>query len=288
MGDWMDEPIVDPTLAPRDRSRLLNASSPLVGSPDRDPPPWVRWLFRAGAVVTGAGGALFTAAAYRTDHEAAALSAVMVLIITMLLAGVAPPGIGHRQPSAYAGRYVIPATLDGAALGLLARARQAVMDVSGSRVHRLGLLDAIANDVVLPERLWEIACLLRTHTELRAEQAAALAEVMTPELAAVLEAQREALDLSVAAVAGRVRELEAYASRVREADAALRVQELQKSNERYRDLLAQTGDTEGLRHLIDQADALTGSLREAIAAGQTLDSELAAGDPRRTPGAARP
>ncbi|MGP3918744.1 hypothetical protein [Nonomuraea sp. 10N515B] len=286
MGDWMDEPIVDPTLAQRDRSRLLNASSPLVGSPDRDPPPWVRWLFRAGAVVTGAGGALFTAAVYRTDNEAAALSAVMVLVITMLLAGVARPGMGHR--SAYAGRYVVPATLDGAALGLLARARQAVMDVSGSRVHRLSLLDAIANDVVLPERLWEIACLLRTHTELRAEQAAALAEVMTPELAAVLEAQREALDLSVVAVAGRVRELEAYASRVREADAALRVQELQKSNERYRDLLAQTGDTEGLRHLIDQADALTGSLREAIAAGQTLDSELAAGDPRRTPGAACP
>ncbi|MGI5285873.1 hypothetical protein ACQEVF_21410 [Nonomuraea polychroma] len=270
MGDWIDEPIVDPTLSARDRSRLLNAASPLPGPPDRDPPPWVRWLFRLGAVVTGGGGALFTVAAYHTDPEAAGLSAVMVMVITMLFIGVTRPSMGHRRYCRYAGHYVIPSALDDAALDLLARARQAVMDVSGSRVHRLGLLDAVANDVVLPERLWEIASLLRTHTELRAEQAAALGEVMTPELAAVLQAQREALGLSVAAVAARVEELEAYARRVREADAALRAQELQKSNERYRDLLARTGDTEGLRHLIDQADTLTKSLRAECDPGAAL------------------
>ncbi|TMR22365.1 hypothetical protein ETD86_11740 [Nonomuraea turkmeniaca] len=274
MGDWVDEPIVDPTMPVRDRSRFFGTPWPLLGPSDHDTPRWARWLLGGGAVVTGAGGALFTIAVYRTDMEAAGLAVVMVFCIMLLLFGISRPDMGHRQRR-YAGRYVVPAQLDSPALDLLARARQAVMEVSGSRVHRLGLLDAIANDVVLPERLWEIASLLRTHTELRAEQAAALAEVMTPELTAVLEAQREALGRSVAAVAGRVRELEAYASRVREADAALRAQELQKSHHRYRDLLAQTGDTEGLRHLIGQAGALTKSLHEEIALG----TETIAGDP---------
>ncbi|TMR90193.1 hypothetical protein [Nonomuraea basaltis] len=273
METWIDQPIIDPTVSGRVRSRLTG-TPPLLGRPDLELPRWVRWLFGAGAAVTGAGGTLFTIAAARTDGVSASLSAVMVFAITVIFVGLTRPGMGHRRPRPYAGRYVIPAELDPAALALLARARQAVMDVTGSRVNRLGLLDAIANDVVLPERLWEIARLVRTHTELRAEQAEALADLMTPELAAVLEPQRQALGRSVAAVAARVRELEAYASRVREADSALRAQDLQKSNDRYRDLLAQTGDTESLRQLIDQADALTTILRDAIRAGRTLDAEI--------------
>ncbi|MGN9843881.1 hypothetical protein ACTMTI_37720 [Nonomuraea sp. H19] len=265
MGGWIDEPIVDPAIPKRDRSRLMGAASPLLGRPDQEPPRWVRWLFGAGAAVTGGGGALFAAAAFHTDHESAGLAAMMVFLITVLFVGVARPSAG-RLARRYAGRYVLPAELDPAGLDLLARARQAIEDVTGSRVHRLGLLDGIANDVVLPEVLWDIADLLRTQTALRAEQAEALAEVMTPELAAVLGPQREALGRSAAAVAGRVRELEAYAHRVRAADSALRACDLQRSNDTYRDLLARTGDTEGLRQLIDQADMLTGSLREAIAA----------------------
>jgi hypothetical protein len=280
MGDWIDEPIMDPAVPERTRSRLSRAQSPLLGRPDSEPPRWVRWLLGAGAAVAGLGGALFAAAAFHTDHESAGLAAMMVFLITVLFAGVARLGHGQRLAHRYAGRYVVPAQLDQAALRLLARARRAVMDVTGSRVNRLGLLDAIANDVVLPERLWDIARLLRTQTSLRAEQAEALAEVMTPELAAVLDPQRQALGRSVAAVAGRVRELEAYASRVREADSALRAHDLQQSNDRYRDLLAQTGDTEGLRQLMDQAGTLTTSLREALTAAQTLSSELGALDKR--------
>jgi hypothetical protein len=158
---------------------------------------------------------------------------------------------------------VLPADLDDPALDLLARARQAIAAVFGSRVNRLGLLDSVANDVVLPERLWEIARLLRVHTGLRAEQAEALTEVMTPELADVLDAQRRALAHSVAAVEEQVRELEEYAHRVRTADAALRAHDLRESDPRYRDLLALTTDTEAVPRLIDQADALTGILRRA-------------------------
>jgi hypothetical protein len=79
----------------------------------------------------------------------------------------------------------------------------------------------------------------------------------------------------VAAVTERVWELEVYAGLVKAADSALRAQELQHSNDRYRDLLAQTGDAEGLRDLTGQADTLARSLREAVEAGQTLASEVA-------------
>lgn len=258
MGGWIDEPIVDPTVPERARKRLADAPGP----PDRDLPLWVRGLFAVSAVFTGLSGLLFTMAVYRVDQASAGLTALTVLVAAMIFIGLSRPGMGHRRPRPYAGRYVVPAELDDAALDLLARARQAVMAVTSSRAHRLGLLDAVANHVVLPDRLWEIARLARVHTELRAEQQQALAEVMTPELAAVLDAQREALAHSVAAVTERVRELEEYAGRVREADAALRARDLRQSNDRYRDLLAHTSDTEGLTRLIDQADVLTRTLRE--------------------------
>ncbi|MFI7707659.1 hypothetical protein [Nonomuraea sp. NPDC049480] len=261
MGDWMDEPIVDPTVPRRERLRLISRSSPLA---DRDLPRYVRWQFGVAAVVTCVGGTLFTIAAARTDGESAGLSALMVLVIMLVLVGLSRPGMGHRRPRRYTGRYVVPSELDDAALDLLGRARQAVREVTASRVHQLGLLDAIADDIVLPDRLWEIARLLRTHTELRAEQAEAMLEVMTPELAAVLGSQRQALGRSVAAVAEWVRELEEYALRVRAADAALRAHELRQSDDRYRDLLARTADTEGLTHLIDQADALNRTLRRTL------------------------
>ncbi len=263
MGGWMDEPIVDPTIPERDRSRLVTLPLPRLHRPDPVPSRWVRWLLGLGVAVTGTGGALFAAGAFYSDHESAGLAAMMVFLMTVLLAGVARPGPESRLARRYIGRYLMPDELDDSARELLTRARRAVIDVSGSRVNRLGLLDAIAiaNDVVLPERLWEIARLLRTHTELRAEQAQALAEEMTPELAAVLEPQQEALARSVAAVTEQVRDLEEYAIRVRAADAALRANELRESDERYRDLLARTGDTEAVARLIDQADALNTILR---------------------------
>ncbi|MGW0802666.1 hypothetical protein [Nonomuraea sp. NPDC002799] len=271
----MDEPIVDPALPRRDRWRAVGALAVLLGSPDPEPPRWTRVLFAAGAGVTGVSGALFAVAAFQTDHESAGLAAVMVFLVTVLFIGVARPAASRRPAGRYAGRYVIPSELDTIGLDLLARARRAIQDVTASRVNRGGLLDEVANDVVLRQRLWEVARLVRMQAELRAEQADALAEVMTPELAAVLEPQQEALGRSVAAVTEWVWELEVYAGRVRAADSALRACELQRSDDRYRDLLAESGDAEGLRALSDQADALTRMLREAIAAGQTLADEIA-------------
>ncbi|MFI7135032.1 hypothetical protein ACIBQ1_55865 [Nonomuraea sp. NPDC050153] len=267
----MDEPIVDPAASRRERRRIFGVRALLLGRRDPAPPRWMRRLFAAAAGVTGLSGALFAVGALQTDHESAAMAGLMVFLVTVLYIGLSLP-----EPERKGGeRHVFPAELDSQALTLLARARQAIMEVTGSRVNRLGLLDTVANDVVLPERLWHIARLLRTQTELRAEQAEARAEMMTPELAAVLEPQQEALRRSVAAVTERVWELEVYAGRVKAADSALRAQELQQSNDRYRDLLAQTGDAEGLRDLTEQADTLARSLREAVEAGQTLASEIA-------------
>ncbi|MBB5775355.1 hypothetical protein [Nonomuraea jabiensis] len=267
----MDEPIVDPAASRRERRRIGGVRTLLLGRREPAPPPWMRRLLAVAAGVTGLSGALFGAAALRTDHESAGMAGLMVFLVTTLYVGLSLP-----EPERRGGEHhVHPAELDSQALILLARARQAILEVTDSRVHRLGLLDTVANDVVLPERLWHIACLLRTQTELRAEQAEARAELMTPELAAVLEPQQEALRRSVAAVTERVWELEVYAGHVKAADSALRAQELQRSNDRYRDLLARTGDAEGLRDLTERADTLARSLREAVEAGQTLASEVA-------------
>ncbi|MEV0621672.1 hypothetical protein AB0I81_50660 [Nonomuraea sp. NPDC050404] len=271
MENWIDQPIVDPLIPERDRDRLTGALSLLLGRPDPEPAPWVRHLFAVGAAFAAVAGAVLASVAFRTGYDSAGLAAAMMFLSGVLFAGIARPNPGARLTRRYTGRYVIPAELDDAALDLVARARRAVEDVSTSRVHRQGLLDAIANDVVLPQHMWDIARLVRTQADLRAEQAEALAqEVMTPELTAVLGPQQEALRRSVAAVTERVWELEVYAARVREADAALRASELQRSNDRYLDLLAQTGDTEGVHTLTAQADALTQSLRKAITAAHPL------------------
>lgn len=174
----------------------------------------------------------------------------------------------------YRTRYVIPVDLDVEANQLLERARTACGRVLSSEVYGRGLFNAIANDVVLPGQLWEIARLLREHTTLRAEQNRAASGVVTPELMAVLEPQRRALGRSLDAVTQRIQALEAYAYRVQEADAALMAQELLQSNSRYQALLAQTDDLSAMNALQRDTDAaaeaLGRSIRNAIDAGKAL------------------
>jgi hypothetical protein len=97
---------------------------------------------------------------------------------------------------------------------------------------------------------------------------------MTPALRDVLAPQRQALDLSVAAVTRRIEALEEYAELVRAAESAYTAQRLLGSNDKYRDLLAGTDDKESLQQLTAQAQqtetALRDSLAMAIHTGQTL------------------
>ncbi|MEV5559036.1 hypothetical protein AB0L44_35700 [Nonomuraea wenchangensis] len=171
-------------------------------------------------------------------------------------------------------RFVTVAELSPPGRALLERARRAVRVVQRSEAMRRHLLDVVANEVLLPRQVWEIARLLRVQHELQHEQDAARHGLVTDELRAVLDPQQEALDRSLAAVTARVEGLERYARRVQEADAALRAREALDNNHKYRALLAATDDTEGMAALTAHGDALeetlARSVREAIEAGQTL------------------
>ncbi|MGW4793736.1 hypothetical protein ACWEPC_15180 [Nonomuraea sp. NPDC004297] len=175
----------------------------------------------------------------------------------------------------YRDRVVLVSELSPPGRALLERARGAVMTVYASRAMRGRLLDGLANEVLLPRQIWEIAMLLRVHTHLGKEQERARRGVVTPELAAVLEPQQEALRRSVASVTARIERLERYAHRVQEADAALRAREALDANDKYRALLAHTDDAEGMHALETHGAALeetlSRSVRVAIEAGQTLD-----------------
>ncbi|RBQ15289.1 hypothetical protein DP939_36200 [Spongiactinospora rosea] len=190
------------------------------------------------------------------------------------------------EASAREARLAGTAGLDAEGHTLYGRAWRAVAVVQESRAGRMGLLDDVANDVVLPRRLTGILEVLWDQAALRAEQADAMREAMTPELRAVLGPQREALARSVRAVTRQVEDLEEYARRVQNADSALRAHDLLDSNQKYLDLLARTEDAEGVRDLTAQAAdleaALAQSLRDAVSAGRTL-ALPAADDPPTLP-----
>jgi len=180
-----------------------------------------------------------------------------------------------RLALVYHGRYLCIADFDEPAWTLLTRARRAVKVVLASQVNAEGRLGDLANAQVLPRYMWEIAQTLREQTLLRAEQTAAVKGVIvTPGLEAVLAPQRAALQRSADVTAEKVARLEDYARHVMRADAALRAHEQLGRNDRYRALLAQTGDESGLAELTGHADALRSALaqsvEEAIAAGRTL------------------
>ncbi|MFF5247185.1 hypothetical protein ACFY3V_23095 [Streptosporangium sp. NPDC000095] len=272
MEDWIDEPIVDPIVSESDRQKIISMPVLLRGSSELS--PRTRQFFTVSGYIAGVIGAFLAGVAIQSDSQYAAFVAVLALIIAGLFVSNGRPGLAARLQHLYGDCYIVPADLDDSSLGLIRRARKAIDSVSASRVNRLGMLDDIANDVVLPEKLWSIARLLRTQVALRAEQDEAMSEVVTPELTAILAPQQEALNRSVASVVKQVVELEDYANRVQEADAALRAHELLKSNDKYRDLLAQTDDAQGLRNLTEQVNLLESTLaknlRDAIDAGQTL------------------
>ena len=159
---------------------------------------------------------------------------------------------------------------------VLERVRKATSIVHGSEVKRLGLLDGVGNDVILPRETWEISRLLLRQTLLIQRQLEARrGVVLTTELKAVLAPQEAALVRSFEATLHRVNIVEEYARRVQEADAALRAQALLGDNDQYRALLAHTDDVEGMQYLSRQSLAVSGvlakSVREAVEAGQTLN-----------------
>ncbi|GAA3112725.1 hypothetical protein GCM10020001_034590 [Nonomuraea salmonea] len=124
-------------------------------------------------------------------------------------------------------RFVVVSDLLPKFRQVLERVRKAASIVHASDVKRLGLLDGVGNDVILPRETWEIARLLLRQTLLIQRQSEARrGVVLTPELKAVLAPQEAALVRSFEATLHRVGIVEEYARRVQEADAALRAQAL--------------------------------------------------------------
>jgi hypothetical protein len=278
IGQW---PVTDPEIPREDRERIL-------GNPAFSGVP--RYAGNGGSsemrafqlilllIAEGVFFGIMCVVALAVDPRAflvAALGSAAVFVLSAIRGGIWVSGTStDRLRRLYRNRYVMANELDGEAHALLQRTRNAIGRIYSSRVHRAGLLDAVANDLILPRQLYEIAWLLRFQTNLRHEQAAARRGVMTPELHAVLEPQRRALERSVADVTERVEKLERYAHNTQEADAALRAQDLLRSNDKYRYLLAHTDDAQGMHYLAAQAgvveDTLARTVTEAIQTGQTL------------------
>jgi hypothetical protein len=182
----------------------------------------------------------------------------------------------------YHRRYVCPpCDLDATARQTWQRAVVAVEKISRSEVVRLQLIDSVRVMTVLPYHLWDIARRLAQLSALRADHEVILEGVADddPDVAVVLNPQRRAHELAGDDIERRVRDLEVFAARVEEADAARRreeaVRRLADLNDEHRDLLAHVGDGDGsdmpaandVQSVIDQANA---ALRAANEAGRSL------------------
>jgi hypothetical protein len=185
----------------------------------------------------------------------------------------------------YHRRYVCPPQdLDAEARQAWQRTVLAANKTARSDVVRQQLIDSVRVTTVLPYHLWDIAERLARVSGLRGSHRDILDGVATddPDVAVVLEPQRQAHALAVADIERRVRDLEVFASRVMEADAAKRreeaVRRLADLNDVHRDLVARVGsttnplgsdlpETHDVQAVIDQAHK---AVRAANEAGRSL------------------
>jgi hypothetical protein len=186
----------------------------------------------------------------------------------------APEGDGAKTMSKYRGRYLSGKDLDDPAHDLLTRAADAVDGVLRSALYRDGLLDRIGNDVVLPQRLWDIAQLVHRQTRLRAEMERAGTRDWPTELKATVTPQLRALKKSVQSAHRQVGQLEKYSRLVARAEQVYAARTMMDDNQKYMDLLAETHDEESVAELTAEARRLArrfaGDLEEAIEAGKVL------------------
>ncbi|MFC7381201.1 hypothetical protein [Sphaerisporangium rhizosphaerae] len=220
--------------------------------------PW--GMIALGAAVTGLGGAQALAGDPKLREARRRLR------------------VAHR----HAGRYVLPEDLDERCGELLARAQRAVAEVLESRVHRDGLLDAIANTVTLPSELWRLGVRLADLTRTRREHERIVPRDVPADIAGMFTPYDEVLERAHRSLAARVESLEDYAREVRRADAVYRAyRQLGVLRERipdYERLLAETADdqtalpaVEGLSGQAHEVERVfRSSIEEARRAGTHL------------------
>ncbi|WP_433165712.1 hypothetical protein [Kribbella sp. CA-247076] len=189
------------------------------------------------------------------------------LLFTAGIAALAGESRAHGVARKYHGQYLLTEDWDERGRALMRRAQQAIERIQDSEVSRRGLLDAAKNDVVLPEQLWDIGRVLHQISALRGRQANIEEQLRTARLEAVLQPQRQALDLSANAMEAKVAKLEQYADQVRAADAVLEVETALEGalqdRDRYVELLSST-EVAGHSGLIEELSQETADLRETL------------------------
>jgi hypothetical protein len=200
--------------------------------------------------------------------------------------GTAPvPRAAQRTASICHRRYVVPRLdFDQEARKVWERTVSALEQIMQSDVVRLRLIDSVQVAAVLPYHRWEIAERLARLSALRASHHDILRGIKAddPDVAAILEPQRRVHQLAIEDVQQRLRDLEVFASRVAEADAARRredaVRRLSELNDSHRDLVASLGHggsdiemtkrvSQDVQTLIDQANE---AVKQANDAGRSL------------------
>lgn len=233
-----DRATVDPDLGPEE-ARLLRRALAQVREqeplPPRIPGPFAGG--RTGQAILVTAGVAFTLAFMVAEPGSGS-----VLLCALFFGGALVFSyLRHRREHARAltraefhprnvidrnqGRYVWAAMLDERATDMLRRAREAVDTVLGSAPHHEGLLlDRVRNRVVLADTEWTLAQASLRHTQGRERLDANPAVGERSRRAA--DRARAALESDVSRVESRLRVVEAYAARVREAERELRDREL--------------------------------------------------------------
>ncbi|MFJ3182404.1 hypothetical protein ACIPJN_29010 [Streptomyces sp. NPDC086796] len=181
--------------------------------------------------------------------------------------------------------YVLDADLVPAAGQLLARAGHAVAAVRRSKVHRDDYLDRQRNDVVLPEKEWEIAEMLRAYSRVeRSTPTKATGDEARP----VLDAHQAVLQTALGGIERRVTALETYAEQTAEADRRyaelLQIQQISAAGAELLELLARSvrddlavAEIDGLTNQATTvADAFKAALAEARESARALAAPTAA------------
>ncbi|WP_248964436.1 hypothetical protein [Sphaerisporangium perillae] len=193
-----------------------------------------------------------------------------------------------RVASRHAGRYILPEDLDQECRDLLARTQDAVDEVLNSQVDGAGLLDSIANSVMLPAEVWRLGVRLADLTRTRREHEEIVPRDLPADIAEVFTPYDEVFDRVRGSLAARVESLEEYAREVRRADAVYRAYRqlgvLRERTPDYERLLAETVEDrlavphiEGLNGQAQQVELVfRRSIDEARRAGTHLLSLTAA------------
>jgi hypothetical protein len=150
----------------------------------------------------------------------------------------------------YHRRYVVPETdLDRKAVSLWSRVGRAAGRIRSSEVVEQQRIDSVRLSKVLPYRIWDIAETMARLSSLREEHHEILAgvDVCDPDIEVVLGPQCHARALAEADIERQIRQLEEFADRAEEADAAGRREQamsrLAALNDPHADLLTRIGSS---------------------------------------------